>query len=162
MSYKTIQVEGKQVRLHRHLMEKKLGRKLTFNEVVHHINGNKLDNRINNLKIVSRGSHILMHPEIRKRWEEKNKLSIDIEQIKKMYSKMSIREVASHFGVSAMAIWHRLKDNGIQTTKLTQKNVQDIRLMITNGISQKEISVIFGVSQQLICDIKQKRRYAKY
>ncbi|NBV72428.1 MAG: hypothetical protein EBR60_10400 [Burkholderiaceae bacterium] len=45
--YKTIRINGKQVREHRYLMEQHLGRKLDRNEQVHHINGDWRDNRTN-------------------------------------------------------------------------------------------------------------------
>lgn len=46
---------------HRIIMEKYLGRKLSINEVVHHKNGIKHDNRIENLEIMARSTHQATH-----------------------------------------------------------------------------------------------------
>ncbi len=43
------------------LMEEKLGRPLKQNEDVHHKDGNKLNNDINNLEVVMHGEHQRMH-----------------------------------------------------------------------------------------------------
>lgn len=56
--------EGKKVRAHRWIIEQKIGRKLLPNEQVHHINGDPLDNRIENLTILSPKEHMCLHKQI--------------------------------------------------------------------------------------------------
>ena len=46
---------------HRLIMEEYLGRLLENDEVVHHLNGNKLDNKIENLIVMSRSGHSSGH-----------------------------------------------------------------------------------------------------
>lgn len=49
------------MKLHRFIMEEYLCRKLSKKEVIHHINCNKSDNRIENLKVMSISEHTKFH-----------------------------------------------------------------------------------------------------
>ena len=59
------------------VIEQSIGRHLNADECVHHINANRKDNRIENLKLMTKREHMSFHS--KKRWEEirrRNDLSI--------------------------------------------------------------------------------------
>src|SRR3990167_2217450 len=59
--YVNISRQGKRTRLHRWIMAKKLRRALGRFEFVHHINGDKSDNRLANLRLMPAGEHSRHH-----------------------------------------------------------------------------------------------------
>lgn len=59
--YKWVIYKNKNYNEHRKIMEEYLNRKLHYNEVVHHKNGNTKDNNIENLIVMSRIDHAKLH-----------------------------------------------------------------------------------------------------
>lgn len=59
--YKCYEIDGIKYKEHRMVMEAYIGRKLNKEELIHHINGIKDDNRIENLQIVTRSEHGKIH-----------------------------------------------------------------------------------------------------
>lgn len=62
--YAAMRDNGVHKSVHRVMMERHIGRKLRSDEVVHHVNGNKRDNRIENLVIMTSGEHSRLHNQI--------------------------------------------------------------------------------------------------
>lgn len=56
------------VREHRYVMSEHIGRPIAPNEHVHHINGNKVDNRIENLQLMTASEHQRLHHGTHGRW----------------------------------------------------------------------------------------------
>lgn len=59
--YKRVKIPGGYQYEHRYVMEQHLGRKLERNEIVHHINEDPKDNRIENLRLMTNSEHMKLH-----------------------------------------------------------------------------------------------------
>jgi hypothetical protein len=87
---------GRTIDEHRHVMQRAVGRSLASTEVVHHINGDTHDNRLENLQVMPIAEHARLHA-IKKLTEA---AVIEIRA-----SKKSQRWLAAFYGVHPKAIW---------------------------------------------------------
>ena len=72
--YRVIYVDGRKILEHRAIMETNLGRRRRAGEIVHHKNAEKLDNRYDNLELMSNAKHSRDH--VTERWEHARRVGI--------------------------------------------------------------------------------------
>jgi DNA-binding NtrC family response regulator len=112
-SYKMIWVEGKCIRLHRYIMEKSIGRKLTFNEIVHHKNGDIHDNDLLNLEIISRSDHMRIH-KIKEYDNPKYDLSKELLNDLYYNKKLTTKQISKIVGCCWTRIYQKMKEYNIK------------------------------------------------
>lgn len=140
-SYKHELANGKLCHTQRLVMERHLGRRLLDNEIVHHRDGNILDNSVDNLQVLTRGGHLLEHLGGRtKSREEREKLRQA--NLGKRHSLATKRKL------------QKINREARPLAKLTPEDIPTIRKMLVDGIKQILIAWIYQVNYRSISAIK--------
>lgn len=112
-------------------MEEHLGRKLEFNEVVHHINNKPKDNRIENLELRQRSDHSREHTIGRVVSEETR------QKLKKIDNRPVGEQIKNH--------------------KLTEEQVREIKIKLLQGYGVRELGRMYNMNHTTISDIKNNK-----
>jgi len=153
---------------HRLVMEKKLGRYLRPNEIVHHINGDGLDNHPENLIVMSQRKHIRNHktPTVKwgflesKQWLKKQHLDLN----------KPPTLIAKELGCCHQAVRFALDRHGIRPIpkgkprppiKYPKLHNSEWLKAKSKIMSQKEIADLLGCNSALVCTYQKKHNIKK-
>jgi hypothetical protein len=138
--YKWAKSFGRKTTLHRAIMERHLGYALPSSVHVHHINGDKKDNRLENLQVIAAVDHGLLHAPPQYPTTKVCPVCGVTYRPHKTKRKRS---------VSCGAVCGQVMA-GLKRRKLDANQRQQVRELYASGLTQTELAANFGVSQSTI------------
>jgi len=102
-----------EIRLHRLIALVDNNMEYVSENVVHHKNGIKWDNRPENLEVLPNNDHVMMHQEEIHDIEDTSYRDEDVLEKLYVYEDLSMREIGEKFGVGAMTIRKWLIETGV-------------------------------------------------
>lgn len=136
-------VNGQRTYLHREIIERLIGRPLRSNEIVHHIDEDKTNNNPENLEIVTKSEHGLIHSSVNAWFEEASLLAKE---------GLTIPEIALKMEKSRKQIWNALKTRGISVRRAPNSVRKPIKIdfkelvsLFNKGFSLRSLERRFGV-----------------
>lgn len=103
--------KGGRILEHRLIMEKHLGRRLRHSEHVHHRDGDRQNNAIENLELMSPSQHVGLHKRAESRQAKLWKLPLD--DLRSMYEKNGANWIAKKYRIPKPATMNVLRSRGL-------------------------------------------------
>lgn len=127
--YKAIRINGRKIDEHRYVMEQKLGRRLKKWGQVHHKDGNKRNNDLDNLKLKTLSQHTKDH------YANGDLHKLTLEDIQKSW-------LSRPKGIDSP--WH----------KLTEDQVREIRKKLSDGAKARATAREYNISHVTVIRIR--------
>lgn len=137
-------VKGKRKRIS-HIVLEKVGYKIDSNDVVHHINEDTLDNRIENLRIMSRSNHAKLHNK-----RDYNRFGISAAENKREWSKMYRKYIADQKGIPSRIF------------KVTREIYFEIKKLLKQGKTQKYIACLYNLDPSTVSRVNVGKGFTRF